>query len=398
VAIAKNSIHVQSASDCIPLTVETASTRAQLLELKRDYELLLSQCRNRMPFALHEWHVAWCDCFLRQDGPISSQQMIFVLRDRNRRCVAIIPMILTTRTVGPLRIKTLDLIGADPAMTEIRTSLILPGFESQSAWAIQREVEKIPNLDWIQWGSVGGKFGETLAIGAPLIWQDSLIDFILELPPSWEALRNVLKRNIRESIRHGYNSLKRQSIEFEFRVAKLPDDVAAALEIFFALHGMRASLEGTTAHRNHFSADLLRNFLRGVCAQLAARNMVRVFQLVIAGRVVATRIGFVVEDSLYLYYSGFDPQWARYGVMTTTLTEALKSAIDEGLKAVNFSPGKDVSKTRWGPREVAFPQAVQVQSSAKSKLAWEAFQRMNRARGESWLATGLSRFAARKWV
>lgn len=397
VNIAKNFQRVQSTRDSIPLTVERATTRAQLLALKPDYEMLLSRCHNQLPFALHEWHVAWCDSFLRTTGRIRTQQMIFVVRNRERQCVAIIPMILTLGAIGPLKIRTLSLIGADPAMTEIRTSLILPGFEAQVAWVALREVATMGNLDWIYWGGICGKFSAALAVGAELSWREPLVDYVLDLPRSWEALRAGLKRNIRESIRHSYNSLKREGIGFEFRVVTAPHDMEPALKMFFKLHAMRAAQRSTVSHPDHFAGSVQRNFLRNVCAQLSARNMVRVFQMVIAGEVVATRIGFVIEESLYLYYSGFDPQWSSYGVMTTTLTEALKSAIGERLTTVNFSPGKDLSKTRWGPRELCFHQAVQVGVSVRSMLAWKGFQRVSGAHNHSWLTRRLLRLVARGW-
>jgi hypothetical protein len=39
--------------------------------------------------------------------------------------------------------------------------------------------------------------------------------------------------------------------------------------------------------------------------------------------------------------------------MTTTMAEAIKYAIAGRLRSVNLSPGTDVGKTRWGPREIA---------------------------------------------
>ena len=61
---------------------------------------------------------------------------------------------------------------------------------------------------------------------------------------------------------------------------------------------------------------------------------------------MATRIGFVVEDSLYLYYSGYDPEFSRFSIMTTVVAEAIQYAISERFRTVNLSTGKDLSKRR----------------------------------------------------
>jgi CelD/BcsL family acetyltransferase involved in cellulose biosynthesis len=113
---------------------------------------------------------------------------------------------------------------------------------------------------------------------------------------------------------------------------------------------------------------------------------VRLFQLNIDSQVVAMRIGFVVGGSLYLYYSGFDPAWSRYSVMTTALAEAIKYAIAQGIKTVNLSPTKDVSKTRWGPRQVDYQSAYQQNRRLRSRLARRAYMKAKSGEGlQSWV-------------
>jgi CelD/BcsL family acetyltransferase involved in cellulose biosynthesis len=388
---------VLSARETLGLTVEVATTADQLFALKADYDRVLRVSQNKLPFALHEWHVAWCNQFLGSSKRIRGQRLFHVVRDAERRCVAIVPFIQTRRTIGPLKIDTLDLVGADPGITEIRMPLIEPGFEARVAWAVQRELDTMRSVDWVQWSGISGAFGEALAVDTELAWEEPLLDYVLDLPPTWEMLRANLKRNIRESIRHSYNSLRRDGIDFELRIAQDPTAVKEALEPFFALHAQRASVTGTVTHGNAFATERSRSFLRDVCGRMAERGMVRLFQLAIHGEIVAARLGFIVQDSLYLYYSGYDPRWADYGVMTTTLVETIKYAIGERLATVNFSTGNDVSKTRWGVREVQYARAVQVRRSRLSQFAWAAFKRAREEGARPSLLGKLSRAAARDW-
>lgn len=362
------------------LSVEVVTTVGGLRALAADYERLLRATGNTLPFALHEWHVAWCNEFLESGKGIQTQPMIHVARNTEGRCVAIVPLILTRRGVGPVKIGTLDLLGADPAITEIRTSIFEPSYETRAVWAIRRRLADVGEVDWLNWGVVSDAHALALSICADLKIQRPLLNYVLDLPPSWDEFHSRLKRNIRESIRHCYNSLKRDDLAYELRIAREPPDVKDALERFFALHAMRAAFFGTIPHRNHFANPRARRFLHEVCEKLSARGMVRVFQLAIRGDVVALRIGFVIGDSLYLYYSGFDPRWSKYSVMTTTVVEAVKYAIGQGLTTINLSPNRDVSKTRWGPREIALTQAVQISPSPLSRLAFAGFQRVKSGR------------------
>jgi CelD/BcsL family acetyltransferase involved in cellulose biosynthesis len=83
---------------------------------------------------------------------------------------------------------------------------------------------------------------------------------------------------------------------------------------------------------------------------------------------VAARVAFLLQDELYLYFSGFDPKWARYSVMTTTVAETIKWAIQHRLRAVNLSTGTDVSKTRWSPSVLTTCSGLLVSPTRRAQL------------------------------
>jgi CelD/BcsL family acetyltransferase involved in cellulose biosynthesis len=170
-----------------------------------------------------------------------------------------------------------------------------------------------------------------------------------------------------------------------------------ALRRFLVLHGKRAQTDGMVRHRNVFEGESAQRFLHEVCAQLAEQNIVRVFELKVGTEVVASRMGFVVGGSLYLYYSGFDPAWARYGVMTTTVAEAIKYAIAHGLRSVNLSPGTDVSKTRWSPRQRPIWQATQTANRWRSRAARGCFAYVQDSLQAPRWFTPLLAIAKRRW-
>jgi CelD/BcsL family acetyltransferase involved in cellulose biosynthesis len=368
------------------LTVEVIRTIEGVAALQKDFAHLQSVSGNTLPFALYEWHLAWCRHFLDHDPAIEDRPMFHVVRNPARTCVAIIPLILTRRRLGALHAASVGLLGADPAITEIRTSLVHPGCEAQVADALHRSLKSNRDWDWIQWSGARDKFAEEIGRARALAWQPLAPGYVLDLPATWEVFRAGLKRNIRESLRHCYNSLKRDGHPFTLNVARGPEDVHVALDRVFELHALRAGMSGTVDHPDRFASPALRQFVHEVCEKIAARDCVRVFQIEIAGVVVASRIGFLVGDSLYLYYSGFDPDWSRYGVMTTTVAEAIKYAIEHGLRTVNLSPGTDVSKTRWGPREVEYQTAYEHSGRMRSRLVGYAYLRARSGRGlEGWL-------------
>jgi CelD/BcsL family acetyltransferase involved in cellulose biosynthesis len=380
------------------LKLETATTLDEIAALRPCYDALLAVTGNTLPFALHEWHLAWCRHFLNCNPAICDEPLFCVLRTASGLCVAIVPLVVSRRRVGPLAIVSVSLLGADPAITEVRTPIIHPGYEALTARAVQRHLATIGHWDWIHWSGISHAFAAALQAGGRLQWQPVLSDFVLDMAPTWEEYRLRLKRNIRESLRHCYNSLKRDHHRYELQVISEPAELARGLDRFLQLHILRANLKTTTeVHPNRFASEVSRKFLYEVCERLSRRGAVRLFQLKVGSQIVAMRIGFVVRDSLYLYYSGFDPAWSRYSVMTTTLAEAIKYAISQGLRTVNLSPTKDVSKMRWSPRQVDYRSAFEVSGGLRSRLAHGAYLNLRSGAG---LSTGFLRHlipARRDW-
>ena len=104
-------------------------------------------------------------------------------------------------------------------------------------------------------------------------------------------------------------------------------------------------------HANYFQSPRMRNFLREYVRRIAAQDRLRIFQIIIGGEVVATRLGFLMGDEVYLYYSGYSPPWGRYSVMTTVTVEAIRWSFGAGVRIVNLSTGSDYAKRRWLPLE-----------------------------------------------
>ena len=107
-------------------------------------------------------------------------------------------------------------------------------------------------------------------------------------------------------------------------------------------------------HADRFADDVNRNFIREFASAMALRGRLRIFELEIAGKVVASRLAFLEGRELYLYYSGYDPAWLKYSVMTTLMLEIMRWGICQRLNAVNLSTSKDLSKLRWRPEEISF--------------------------------------------
>jgi CelD/BcsL family acetyltransferase involved in cellulose biosynthesis len=384
----------------VTLSLSRIETESEWQALAEPWARLEKASDNRLPFRTFDWVDSWWRHFAENKRSVRDVLAARVVHDASGELVGAFPLMLTQRpNVGPFAVRLLQFFGADPNITEIRGPLLHPVHEQAAVAVLAADVRKGDAAHhWMEWAGLRvGSAGEAALAAEPSFqWTREIPNYVLTLAESWDELRKRLKHNIRESLRKCYNSLKRDNHSFSFDVVERPDDVPAALEHFFRLHAMRAEVEGTIRHRNVFDSPVARAFLVDVTQRFARRGATRIFTLSFSGKVVALRIGYVLGDSIYMYYSGYDPAWGKYSIMTTVVAEALKYAIAHGLQTANLSTGNDISKTRWGPSETVYREAAQVAPSFRGQLAHQGYQLAMRARSNPRVRAALGGYLGRR--
>ncbi len=364
------------------LIVQTISSISGVDALAPEWERLESGLSPRVPFSSPEWCKLWWSHFHRSGLACRDQLRVYVVRRPDGALVGVAPMFLTSRPGwGVVRTRELQFFGADPYVTELRGPVCRPDDTAAVVEALSRHIAGQRECDWVQWR--GLRYAGDAPHPELRLREDEKLDVVDHFLPvlgDWEAFRAGLPRNIRESLRKCYNSLKREGLAFEFRVVGAPGEVPAAIDRFFVLHRARAEQEGAVRHADVFDSARARALLRDYCLTLARRGALRIFQLLIDGAVVATRIGFVLGDEIYLYFSGYDSAYGRFSVMTTTVAEAIRHSIGRGVRIVNLSTGTDVSKTRWRPNQVVYRGGYEVCTAVKSRAAFRFVEALRERR------------------
>ena len=360
------------------MIVQRIESAEELSTLALDWNRLVARSGYALPFSTFAWSAAWWRHFAEDRDAVRDRLSVRAVRDPRGELVAVAPFMITERPAsGPVRARCLRFVGADPNITEIPGPVCLPGLQDRAYRALLDDLRATAEeWDWVVWSGLrrDDLATEIICSYRPTKWVRETPAYILNLPPTWDEFRCGLPRNIKESLRKCYNSLKRDGHVFTFSVIERAEDLPAVIDRFARLHEARADLSGTVPHPNVFPDSRARNFLLEVCQAFAERGATRVFVLRIRDEIVAVRIGFVVGDTLYLYYSGYDPEWAKYSVMTTVIAESIKYAIAAGIRSVNLSTGKDGSKTRWRPTEVCYHDAVQISPSLSSHAAYAVYR------------------------
>jgi CelD/BcsL family acetyltransferase involved in cellulose biosynthesis len=360
------------------LIVDIVRTTEGLLGLRDEWTALEISAQVQLPFRTFAWNAAWWNTLREDKLAVRDSLELRTVRDaQTGRLVGVAPLLLTTMpSRGPLRARELQFFGADPNITEVRGVVCATQDEAEVLQALRRDLLARPDeWDWIAWEGLSSS--EEAPPPDGLHWRGETPNYMLRLGTTWDALRSRGSRNLKESLRKCYNSLKRDSLSYELRTAVTWAEIEPELELFFKLHTARATLQ--TQHADVFLAAKSRAFLREVAYSFCQRGQMRVFVLHVGQDKVAIRLGFAIGGSLYLYYSGFDPAFARYSVMTTCLAESIQYAIEQGFAWVDLSTGTDVSKTRWRPERILYRSAEQVSPRLRSQVVHDGYGLARRA-------------------
>lgn len=384
------------------LRLERIETEDALLGIESDWRQLELESCCTLPFQTFDWTAAWWRHMPEKKLAVRDRLFVHVVRDAVGRCVAVAPMIIAERPgIGPIRLRELQFLGPDPNMTEMRGLLALPEYEEAAHRSLLAHLRvNARDWDWLVYSGVP-RNDNMRALPSHYFsgaqFTGEVVDNILVMPDSWQAFKAKLPRNIKESLRKCYNSLKRDELAYELVVVQEREGVRAALAAFFRLHAARADADEMPSHNDVFASAKAQRFLVELCERYADNGILRIFVLKVQGNAAAVRIGFAFGDALYLYYSGFDPALGKYSIMTTAVSEALQYAIREGFRTVNLSTGTDKSKTRWRPTESRFDELRVTSPSLRGTVANEVYQRVTQAlHSDSPRAARIRRLIARR--
>lgn len=349
-------------------------------DLFSEWQQLDAQISPRTPFTSPLWHQLWWRHFARSGSLKRDEFFVHSVRDADGHLVAVLPLVKIFRPAyGPIRFCKIQFFGADPSLTEIRGIICHPERQKEVVEALLSYL-KINHADWdiFKWSGVRTDVEAQRPLEAlqHAAVERSLPDYVVTLPGSWEEFHSRLSNNTRKSLRKGYEFIDRDGHKLEFRVIDRRDEVNQAVHRFLSLHRARSQAGDMAYHRDNFAIKRHRQFLADAIDGFAAQGRARAFEMHVNGRLAAIRLAFAFDNELYLYFSGLDPEWKKYGVMTTLMVEVIKWAIEHKLGVLNLSTGTDLSKLRWKPSEITFLDINQPSCSLRGQLVMRA---------ESWL-------------
>lgn len=219
----------------------------------------------------------------------------------------------------------------------------------------------------------------TLLVGAlearsPTVHRRPGVDsWRLQVPATWDEYLSQLSKSHRKQIRRLQRNLL-SSNQVTIHIARRPDQLATAFEVFAELHQQRWNRCGKPGC---FGSRRFAGFLAEVTRPLFEAGQLQLIWLEAAGKPLAADYLLVGDRVWYAYQGGLDPDCLHLEPGRLLFIAALRLAIEQDVIAYDFLRGNEPYKAHFGarPRPTAAVRVVCSRTSARLRnQAWLAGQ------------------------
>jgi CelD/BcsL family acetyltransferase involved in cellulose biosynthesis len=167
----------------------------------------------------------------------------------------------------------------------------------------------------------------------------------VQLPGTWEEYLASLNKKDRHELRRKIRRVFESGASVTCEVLSEQHEVVEGIEYFLDLH-TRSRMDKT-----QFMTDEMAYFFRRMTSAMAAAGLVRLFMLYINQRPAACVLCFDAGSYLYMYNSGYDPDFSSLAVGFVSKALAVQWAIENGKAGADFLRGNEAYKYDLGARD-----------------------------------------------
>ncbi|MCI0776876.1 MAG: GNAT family N-acetyltransferase [Chloroflexi bacterium] len=306
--------------------------REELAQLQPEWVQLLERQSEPVPFQHPSWQRVWLEEF--QDG---RDLLLLAVRD-GEELVGVAPLLRDGEAltlVGHYSIcDYMDFVVAEDRCREVFEA-ILAGLQDEA---------------WSRLELRGLREGSTTLTALPqaaesrgmtVQQEEEAVAPRIELPGDWEEYVSSLKKKHRHELRRKLRNLQGAG-DLELRTYTSPKDVELHLPVL--LRFMVESRED----KARFLSEQMGLFFHKATQALAEEGLIRLYELELDGKPVASVLCFDQGGQLYMYNSGYDPEYAPMSVGIVSKALCLQAAIADGKHRIDLLRGDEEYKYRLG--------------------------------------------------
>jgi CelD/BcsL family acetyltransferase involved in cellulose biosynthesis len=324
-------------------TVDIVTDREAFLGLEAEWNDAVERARIPHPFLRHEWIRVWWDAFATADARLS----IYVVR-LGAGIAAIAPFMRDTTTMYGIPVRRVRLIHNDHTP---RADVIVAGDADEAYGAIWRAlVADSEHWDVLLLGQLerdslthrtfhDRAANDGLSVG---VWRSSDSPY-LAIDSSWDSYQSSLSAKFRSNLRNRMSRLaKIGPVSFEILTDRSAVEAGAGDAWRLEASGWKRD-EGTAIT----SDPSVRRFYSSLIESGTGAGWLQLLFLKVGDRRVATSYGACFDDRLFLFKTGYDPEFATGAPFKILTSFAIQHACEHGLREVDFLGEAEPWKLEW---------------------------------------------------
>jgi len=167
----------------------------------------------------------------------------------------------------------------------------------------------------------------------------------VSLPPSWEEYLESLNKKDRHELRRKIRRVGRVSQSVNDYGVKNYDSLTEGIEHFLLLH------RKSNVQKEDFMNSDMELFFQDIANILFPENWLKLSFLDMDGTSIASSMCFDYQNKVYLYNSGYDPEYSYLSPGIVLVAHLIREAIELGRSELDFLRGKEPYKYHLGAKD-----------------------------------------------
>ena len=164
---------------------------------------------------------------------------------------------------------------------------------------------------------------------------------IIHLANDWDTYLAGIDKKQRHEIRRKLRRASEDPQEIRWYIVEDQETLDAETEAFFDLMVL-------DDEKKDFLTDPMREQMRSIIQWAFKENFLQLSFMTIAGNKAAAYLCFDYQDRVWVYNSGFDPQFREFSPGWVMLSYLIQHAIESGRESFDFMRGDEDYKYRFG--------------------------------------------------
>jgi CelD/BcsL family acetyltransferase involved in cellulose biosynthesis len=322
------------------MNIEVVEQSSALGPLREEWEALHAGSAADTVFA--SW--TWCEAWLRHFP--EERPWIVTARDGAGRLIGIAPLALRVARTRPVPLTYLQFIGSS-APIEHLDFVVRRGLEAEVLPPMLSMLHRA-KFDVLELANIlphSPSLPLLRASGLPFYEIEDHVAPVLKLPADMDGVLARMDKKKSERARYYLRRIERDYPgAWACEVVK-SDDVDTALDELIHVH--QAQWEGR-GKEGAFGNDRLTAFYRDLAHRLCDRGWLRMYRLLVGGRLVSANLAIVYRDRFLHFVNGTDYSVPVQSPGVVLHYNMIARSIAEGVREYDFMWGEEPYKYDWG--------------------------------------------------